>query len=122
MRVLVCTCVVVSVAVCGPGSVLVEAQTVRRDGGRPVVAQRGRTSGAAVHILHVHTTVAAGQVVLTHPAEHTHTHRALIYLFIHIGARDTNWQRAIKNLASLDYSSWLTTHTHKCSLTQRDVT
>lgn len=67
------TCVVVSVAVRRPGSVLVEAQAVGRDGGRAVLAQRGRTTSTAVHILHVHTTVAAGQVVLTHPAVHTHT-------------------------------------------------
>ncbi len=70
----VCTCVMVSVAVCRPRSVLVEAQAVGRDRGRAVVAQRRRTAGTAVHILHVHTTVTAGQVVLTHPAEHTRTH------------------------------------------------
>ena len=75
-----CTCVVVPVAVCRPGSVLIQAQAVGRDGGRPVVAQRGRTASTAVHILHVHTAVTAGQVVLTHPREHTHT--ALIYLFM----------------------------------------
>lgn len=57
-----------SVAVCRPRSVLIEAQAVGRDGGRPVVAQRRRTAGAAVHILHVHTAVAAGQVVLSHSA------------------------------------------------------
>ncbi len=115
--VLVCTCVVVSVAVCRPGPVLVEAQAVGRDGGWAVVAQRGRTTGAAVHILHVHTTVTAGQVVLTHPAQrahthtHTSTHRSDSFIHVRISARDTNWQRAIKNLASLDYSSWLK-HTH----------
>lgn len=66
------------VAVCRPGPVLVEAQAVGRDGGWAVVAQRGGTAGTTVHILHVHATVTAGQVVLTHPAEHT----ALIYLFM----------------------------------------
>lgn len=64
----------VSVTVCCPCSVLVEAQTIGRDGRRAVVAQRGRTTGPTVHILHVHTTVTAGQVVLTHPAEQTNTH------------------------------------------------
>lgn len=112
------TCVVVPMTVCGPGSLLVEAQAVGCDRGRPVVAQRGWTTSAAVHILHVHAAVTAGQVVLTHPAEHTHTHTQSTDLLIHIyiSVRDTNWQGAIKNLESLDYSSWLTTHTHKCAL------
>lgn len=61
------TCVVVPVAVRGPRPVLVETQAVGRDRRRPVVAQRGRAAGAAVHVLHVDAAVAAGQVVLTHP-------------------------------------------------------
>lgn len=112
----------VSVAVCSPGSVLVKAQAVGSDRGRPVLAQRGRATGAAVHILHVHAAVTAGQVVLTHPAENTHTHTQSTDLLIHIyiSVRDTNWQGAIKNSASLDYSSWLTTHTHTQMYTRRE--
>lgn len=77
------TCVVVSVTVRRPRPVLVETQAIRRDGRRPVVAQRGRAAGPAVHILHVHAAVAAGQVVLTHPAERNSTHKCatLIYSF-----------------------------------------
>lgn len=75
----------VSVTVRRPRPVLVEAQAVGRDGRRPVVAQRGGAAGPAVHILHVHAAVAAGQVVLTHPVEQkknrTHKCAALIYSF-----------------------------------------
>lgn len=76
----------VSVAVRRPGSVLTQA--VGGDRGWAVVAQRGRPAGTAVHVLHVHAAVAAGQVVLTHPAEHKRT--ALVYLFVSASVQGTH--------------------------------
>lgn len=94
-----CTCIVVPATVCRPCSVLVEAQAIGRDGRRAVVAQRGRTAGPAVHILHVHATVAAGQVVLTNPAEQTHaekhTYNSDLFIYVRVSARNTMWWRAM---------------------------
>lgn len=83
------TCAAVPVTVCRPRSVLVQAQAVGRDRRRAVVAQRGRAAGPAVHVLHVHAAVTAGQVVLTHPVGNggKRTHTARIYLFMSVSVR-----------------------------------
>lgn len=106
----ICTSIAVSVAVCRPGSVL--AQAVGCDRGWAVVAQRWRPTGTAVHILHIHAAVTAGQVVLTHPAEHEHT--ALIYLFMSTSVQGMRTGKGtFKNLQSLNYQHCLNhTHTH----------
>lgn len=113
----ICTSIVVSVAVCRPGSVL--AQAVGCDRGWAVVAQRWRPTSTAVHILHVHAAVTAGQVVFTHPAEHKHT--ALIYLFMSTSVQGMRTDMGtLKNVASLNYQHCLNhthTHTQRCYVT-----
>lgn len=123
------TCIVVPATVCCPCSVLVEAQAIGRDGRRAVVAQRRWTAGTAVHILHVHATVAAGQVVFSHPAEQKHTEKhthttlwTLIYSFMYASVQGTQCCEGPWEIYLSPLVKHMHTHTHTQAHSQRGVT